>query len=185
MGKVEIPILSYTEIRRKADEFREKFWGKKQMPLDIELIVERDLDIIIDIRRDLNALFDIRGYINILENKILVDEYFFESNEELSRFTIAHEIGHMILHSGIYKIANVSTLEKYNEFRNSITEVEYSRLEGQANIFAGCLLVPTQILVAEYNKILKERGDMSKMAIIFKVSKRTLVYRIKKEILDK
>jgi len=183
MIKPEIPHRSYTEIRRLADRFREKYWSKKNMPLDIELIAERDLEISIDVRRDLNALFDIRGFLNLKENIIFIDEYFFEKNEEFSRFTIAHEIGHKELHSSIYERAKITTIEEYHKFSSSLSEEEYQRFEDQANIFAGCLLVPTEILVAQYNRILKNRGSMIELIKYFKVSKTVLGRRIKKEIL--
>ena len=186
MKRPEVPYLSYTEIRRASDAFRGKYWNKKRMPLDIELIAERDLGITIDVRAGLNTQFGIRGFLNLGENKIFIDEFFFDRNEELSRFTIAHEIGHKVLHSGIYEKAKITTIDQYHKFSSSISEEEYKRFEDQANNFAGCLLVPTEILVSLYNKILEEK----KMSILdltryFKVSQATLKIRIKKEFLYK
>jgi hypothetical protein len=45
-SKVTIPYISDEVIRQRADEFREQCWGKK-LPIDIELIVERNLNILI------------------------------------------------------------------------------------------------------------------------------------------
>jgi len=182
MQKLKFSELSYTEIRRKADVFRKRYWGVKPMPLDVELIAERDFNLAIDIYHDLNTQFDVLGYIDLSKKKIIIDEHLFEHNVQRSRFTIAHELGHIILHEQIYKTAKISSPDEYNSFRNSFTEDEYDSFEWHANTFAGCLLVPTEILVSEYKRILKTNGDMSSLTNKFNVSKKALAYRIKKEL---
>jgi Zn-dependent peptidase ImmA (M78 family) len=60
------------------------------------------------------------------------------------RFTLAHEIGHLILHSTIFKdkLSEKTDNEFSLSFRNFITEMTSRRIELQANIFASHLLLP-------------------------------------------
>jgi len=74
------------------------------------------------------------------------------------RFTLAHEIGHLILHSKILKerfqqkndTENTLILKYSNSHKNS------ERLEIQANLFASYLLVPENILIRIISKIFIE-----------------------------
>jgi len=84
------------------------------------------------------------------------------------RFTLAHEIGHLILHSS--KL--MAYFEEYSDSDNSIinnqgvTDIQKSRLEIQANLFASHLLIPQDnltLLVHHY--FLKE--NINKGFIVF------------------
>jgi Zn-dependent peptidase ImmA (M78 family) len=76
------------------------------------------------------------------------------------RFTLAHEIGHLILHSKLLKdkISEKSDTEATLSFKSFAAEMTSKRLEYQANLFAGTLLLPISTfgsLVQEY--FLEER----------------------------
>jgi Zn-dependent peptidase ImmA (M78 family) len=75
---------------------------------------------------------------------ILVDNRDFMSPrlEYRVRFSVAHEIGHLILHRDIYAGLQHATAAEWFDYIAAIPEVEYSWVEWQAYEFAGRLLVP-------------------------------------------
>lgn len=78
----------------------------------------------------------ISGYYDAAENKIFVN-----SNEHVLRaiFTIAHEIGHSVLHS------DWARSNDYHALMRDST-IEYDPIEKEANTFAANLLVPRFML---------------------------------------
>ncbi|MBA4026884.1 MAG: hypothetical protein C0473_01445 [Cyanobacteria bacterium DS3.002] len=73
---------------------------------------------------------------------IVVDLYEFEHNDlrDRLRFSIAHEIGHFILHADVYRGVSFSSVDQWIDFMEGISEDTYEWLEWQANEFAGRLL---------------------------------------------
>lgn len=90
-------------------------------------------------------------------------------SETRKRFTLAHELGHFLLH----KKANVKfRLEGFDYSSNS----EYSREETEANYFAACILVPEE----ELKKLMKFFDkNIQLIADYFGVSKEVIENRIK------
>ena len=71
------------------------------------------------------------------------------------RFTLAHEIGHLILHSPFLKYSIESKTDTYSTlaFESCLNEVNTKKQEIQANIFASHLLMPREkvlMIVAKY-----------------------------------
>lgn len=66
------------------------------------------------------------------------------------RFTLAHEIGHLILHSKLLKdkISEKTDTEVSLSYKFAVSEMTNKRLEIQANLFAGNLLLPLGPLVS-------------------------------------
>lgn len=62
------------------------------------------------------------------------------------RFTLAHEIGHVILHKDIYAKYRFSFIEGYIKFIEELSEEDLRWLEWQAYAFAGLVLVPSESL---------------------------------------
>lgn len=106
----------------------------------------------------LRFVFD-NGYIiipSVLPNKILGEInletksiYISDTLQEGSprwRFTVAHELGHIILHSKAIKQSNINAIEEYidDEMAESvnISNKTIARMEIQANSFASLLLLP-------------------------------------------
>ena len=79
------------------------------------------------------------------------------SSDNRLRFSIAHELGHYILHKYLYheNELTISNPKEYYDFITKFPEKEYRSFEYQANQFAGRLLVPRNILVNEVIKIYK------------------------------
>ncbi|MBU1164459.1 ImmA/IrrE family metallo-endopeptidase [Patescibacteria group bacterium] len=71
-------------------------------------------------------------------------------------FSVTHEIGHLVLHKGFYSKLEITNVKDFYKFFEEIPEPEYKRLEFQANMFAGKLLVPADELKKEIEKISKK-----------------------------
>ena len=86
-------------------------------------------------------------------------EHVITINSSLSKhrqnFTIAHELGHIALHSSI--VENLFSIEDRESDKNTIISKSiYGRMEYQANTFASYFLMPNIPFMAEVNKLFKE-----------------------------
>ncbi|MDI6761264.1 MAG: ImmA/IrrE family metallo-endopeptidase, partial [Candidatus Brocadiaceae bacterium] len=81
---------------------------------------------------------------------IAVDEdVFSHSNPVRYRFTLAHEIGHLILHPQLYRLSNIRDINSWKNFVKALPDTIYKRAEYQAYCFAGLVLVPHRPLKLE------------------------------------
>lgn len=100
--------------------------------------------------------------------------------EVRQRFTIAHEIGHFILHPGRELILDVPV--RVN-FRDRTSSMATDREEIEANAFAAALLMPERLIHAQLDRLpAKIRQDPEaitcELASIFKVSHAALGFRL-------
>lgn len=81
--------------------------------------------------------------------------------EEKYRFTLAHEAAHRELHAEVFRNLEFSSV---TEFKNAIgqhlSDAEYRSMEWQADYFAGCILVPDNLLRKEFGSALEDIQDM-------------------------
>ena len=118
------------EIRKKADSFREKCKVSRYGIIDLFRECERLGYKLIRYPLDENA--DL-GLVLRKDNDIVI---FINSSSRLSReiFTLAHEIGHIILH--------IDTENTFIDNQKTITDGSKDEKEQEANYFAACLLMP-------------------------------------------
>lgn len=83
--------------------------------------------------------------------------------EKRDVFTIAHELGHYVLHSRIGQIAIKASRSK-----------ELNVAEKEANTFAASFLMPENMVKAEFSE---SQGDIEALAKKFKVSYTTMLWR--------
>lgn len=80
------------------------------------------------------------------------------ADESRWRFTIAHEIGYLLLHSALSRLVGSDHIDArvdYERLQDSKKANGFQRMEWQANVFASCLLMPrksVQDLVFEHQK---------------------------------
>lgn len=112
--------------------------------------------------------------------------------ENRTRFTIAHEVGHFMLHKTCFENLNIHAVEDIYNISDQISEDDYGWIEYQAYSFAGQVLVPKNILINEVEKrmgqIPKEKFLPEKIFSIsqellemFNVSGEVLLRRLQKE----
>lgn len=129
------------------------------------------------------------------------DIYDLPVSESRRRFSIAHEIGHLVLHSEVYKSMTFTNPDEWIETVREIPEDQYSFLEFQAYEFAGRLLVPRDQLLKSLalqkeiiatNRLSSRIEDkealldyvISKVSRDYKVSKNTIEKRLRFDGID-
>ncbi len=99
------------------------------------------------------------------------------------RFTIAHEIGHLVLHQG-----DAVHVDTYHTFQVNFRDPDYrpgtDRRETEANAFAAALLMPEALVKEEFDQTVRRGIDIvdgkwiEDIAIHFDVSIQALTIRL-------
>ena len=150
--KVKCPFIKISEIQKRSREFREKYWPEDILPINLEKIIEQRLELeIIPI-----SFLPVDAWLQSDTKAIIVNSatYNDERYDNRLRFSLAHEIGHFILHSSTYSLFPYSSIEEYQRFIRCIPDEEYNDFEWQANEFAGSLLVPRGYLIHEIQQMM-------------------------------
>lgn len=108
------PFRSKQDIWTEADKFREKFWSGKNLPVDMELIIEMELGLTIEPITDLQRELDVDAFLKRDFSGIVVDlECFMDERfRNRFRFSLAHEIGHLILHRNLFDGYPINSIEE-------------------------------------------------------------------------
>src|SRR4030043_1179438 len=133
---IVVPFIGSYKIKQKADNFRNKIWGEK-IPVKIETIIEIKLKIKIIPIPNLFKLCSVDSQISSDFSSIWVDQYSY-LYDETNRlyFSLAHELGHRVLHKDLFSSFNINSIEDVVAFIRDIPEKQYSFLETQDNKFA-------------------------------------------------
>ncbi|WP_394980404.1 ImmA/IrrE family metallo-endopeptidase [uncultured Helicobacter sp.] len=113
---------------------------------------------------------DVAGMLKAKEKKILIAQ----SDSPLrQRFSIAHEIGHYVLHY-YGKLFEEKDQEKHISFRDNTSSLGFSVREIEANFFAANLLMPE----AKIRELYSGGFSMEEMAYFLNVSKIAMGHRL-------
>lgn len=155
------------EIEEAVDDVRTK--TKLSYPEDSILDIAERLGVEVYLSDFGEFKNEVSGLIKYPEKEEEKPRIYLQKNENRNRriFTLAHELGHFILHKGSEKLR----VDKFNYSENSKEAIE----ETEANYFAASLLVPKEKL----EKILSEIGNISEIAGYFGVSELVIKNRIK------
>lgn len=147
---LKIPYLSNEQIWNDADNFRIKNWGDS-VPVDIDIIAEKGLGLL------LNPINDLKKVTTCDALLLNSSEIAYDPNVVgvRVRFSIAHEVGHLILHSKFIQFLRPSSIDEWKDILNNFPGPIWGRIEIQANEFAGRLLVPRKNLI----EMIKKYGD--------------------------
>jgi Zn-dependent peptidase ImmA (M78 family) len=92
------------------------------------------------------------------------------------RFTIAHELGHLLLHSG--DAVHVDAIKHRDDVSKKGTEIE----EVESNLFAAELLMPAQFLKQDLDRLrtitLLDEEKVAKLARVYGVSSQAMAVRL-------
>lgn len=151
-----MPYLNHNKINLFAENFLKKYHPSTTIPTPIEEIIEFQLGIDIIPIHGLHQAFDTDGFISSDLKSISVDLFVYESRLGRYRFTLAHEIGHLILHAKLYKNIHFNKVDEWKKFIRNFPEKEYRWFEWQAYTFAGLILVPTKHLLQRFKYAVKQ-----------------------------
>ena len=157
-GRLTPPILSYRDLRRRAGDFLRTHHPAGTIPVPIEEIVEFRYRMDIIPVPGLQDAFEVDGFISSDLKTIAVDASMQKHRQGRYRFTLAHELAHAILPRRIFLANRFGRVEDWKRFQRDLDEADRGWLEYQAYAFAGLILVPTESLLAEYQKALRVAG---------------------------
>ena len=151
--KFRAPYITIEQIRSEADSFRQQYWPSNNIPIEIFEILEFDLNIEIRDIFNLKETCDVDALLLANLKTIIIDrnDFLNDSAQNRLRFSIAHEIGHLVLHSKVFTDIKCSTVEEWIQFFHQIPEDQYRWIENHANEFAGRILVPREQLLEKLN----------------------------------
>jgi hypothetical protein len=142
--KFKAPFNPKERIWQEADKLRAAHPAGRSLPVQILDLAEFDLGLDLVPVDGLREQLDIDALLMGDLRSILLDKRAFMSSrlEYRLRFSVAHEIGHLMLHRDIYGGLQHTTAKEWFDYISAIPEVEYGWVEWQAYEFAGRLLVP-------------------------------------------
>ena len=146
------PYIPKERIWQEADRVRAAHPAGCELPVNILNLAEFDLHLdLVPVDR-LREQVDIDSLLMGDLKSVLVDKRAFMGPrlEYRLRFSVAHEIGHLVLHRDIYAGLQHVTATEWFDYISAIPEVEYGRVEWQAYEFAGRLLVPPAALHEQF-----------------------------------
>lgn len=146
------PNLRFVDVVRAADKFLKTYHSSLTLPIPIEDIVERKMGIAVVVVPGIKSLLGVDAFISADFTQITIDENSFIKFPERTKFSIAHEIGHLILHKSWYEKYGPKNFEDYLTFHDRIENQVYKYIEIQAHTFAGLVLVPKSLLLKELKK---------------------------------
>ena len=146
---------SYKFIKNQAMVFLHRYYretgSKIKFPIELEKMAKfLGYEICFkDLPEDVNALTDMVSDKIIISQMIQPDK--FPGMRGRYKFTLAHEIAHIVLHRREYKKVyfRCKTKGDFTELANLVQKQDY---EKEAEIFAGNLLLPRDLLKKEFHK---------------------------------
>jgi len=201
---IKPPYLKFDFIREKAEDFRKNHIEPIDLvPVPITEIIEFDLKLKVITIPGMLAAIDIDGFLTNDLKAICIDTDMYMNHrfENRQRFTFAHEIGHLILHTSEIKKCRFRTPEAWKHFHEDFNKEDLDWFEQQAREFGGRLLVPVSDLeskirayspkIKEYhNRTRPDKAELVKDAISrlicidFQVSPDVILKRIDRERLN-
>lgn len=173
--------MSITKVEHKIEAFVKDILSNslfKVLPIRVE-----------DIAKSLGIKVVAYGFEGDISGVLVIDDakdtvtigYNQTESRVRRRFTVAHELGHYVLHrndSHMFMDKNYTALFRAPNF--SYTEKKQKQ-EQEANRFAACLLMPESLLRAEIEKMhfdLHSEDEIKHLAKIFDVSSTSMSFRL-------
>jgi Zn-dependent peptidase ImmA (M78 family) len=161
------PYISYFEIGKRAETFLQQHHPSFEIPIPVEEIIELKLGLDIFPFPRLYKDHGLNGFLSKDMSTIHVDEVQYNQYNEKYRYTLAHELGHYVLHKKCYDELTFQSADDYANWRNSIPAEEISWFETQGEWFASQLLVPAkQLLDVCKTVVAKHKNEFKKLASI-------------------
>lgn len=169
------PYRTDREIERLADETRKNAY-KAGVECEFPFHAENTVEFLFNYRLKLGEEMPIGtlGYTDF-ENRIVGisnNSY----NDGSHRFTVAHEIGHIVMHAEV-----VQAEQKLKSlFDRPLGPVQNQQMETQANKFAAALLMPAAEMILRFEPLLERNGyvDARDVAQMFGVSVQSAELRL-------
>jgi hypothetical protein len=125
------PFIDQQKCWAEADRFRQTHWSSGDIPVDVLAIVEFDLDLEIRVSSGLKLDADVDALLLGDWKTLIVDQqqYMDSRFNNRLRFSIAHELGHYVLHKAVFETIPRQSPKEWIAFMVDMPEKEYSLLE--------------------------------------------------------
>ncbi len=158
---MEFPLLADDTIESYAHETLNDFYSwlgcDISVPVQAEVMAEQYLGY--DIELTSEGLFSDPGYLGgiVFDDNVIKINAAAEAHEGRYNFTLAHEIGHHVMHRALF-------LEKQTETQNILCRETGNKplVEQQADRFAAALLMPESFVRAAFARL--DEGSLPKSA---------------------
>jgi len=150
LGLGEVPYLPDKEIAASVQRFLADCGEGDSLPIPVDEIVEFKCKLDIVPHPHLRDC-EVESFLAWEPREIWIDERRFDY-EARYRFSLAHELGHFVLHEDVFCRYSLNSREDFITFRENSDAAALSRLETQAYIFAGLLLVPPGHLREQFER---------------------------------
>ncbi len=167
------PFFRPDRLEAIAEEFLREHHPSLRIPVPIEEIVEFGLGLNIVPFPGLRAEFDVDGFLTFVPTTIYVDQLQMERYEPRYRFTLAHEVGHWLLHRDLYVDAGISDLASYIAAYEQMDDGAQNEMEFQARNLGGRILLPRGPFVGALTEVFEPfRPKLPKTADVRQVCAR-------------
>jgi len=165
------------KAEKKAREVLEQHRVTKA-PTPLDNIVKSYGIRVVEKPYDATGYHDVSGmlYRSTTETVVGLNE---KHSDTRRRFSLAHELGHFLLHKGeLFVDAKVN-------FRNRLSSMGTDREEIEANAFAAELLMPSDLVSSEFYKLFDDKkssqhdAPVEFLASRFKVSTEAMEFRLR------
>ncbi len=155
MEPSHLPTYSKAEIERiSATKLQEAFPKSLFIPVDIDLIAEKQPVVeSIYLVPELQKKFNVVATTTSKPPKkceIALDADTCSFNRPRANFSVAHELGHIVLHEALY--LNCHSIEESVELSKRL-KTSYKKIERDANYFAGAILIPRKTIFKDVEKL--------------------------------
>lgn len=148
-----IPPLTHQHIAGAAAKCLADVQWNGVIPVPIEDIIDVGFGIDLVPTSNLETRFSAVAFITHDLREIRVDDFVFRQQPYRLRFSLAHELGHLILHQNVYKQMAFTSPDEWKQAMADLGQANYNRLENQADKFAGFLLIPPAQFRGEFTKV--------------------------------
>lgn len=183
-------FLSQKTVETQALNFLKKYHASGEIPVPIDEIIEFGLKIDIVPTPALMEMTSVDAVTSCDLKQINIDKNQFERKPTRARFTLAHELGHIVLHQDFITSPSFKDEVAWKKF--ALDSMHEDPRETQANLFASFVLIPTASLKSEFEsatirfqsrkKTLEQMPAAAmakKLALKFNVSEDAMKIRLK------
>lgn len=142
-----MPHPNQAQIEAAAAAFLNLHHPSLEIPIPIEDIVELSLKLNIVTHKDLFKTLLIDGFLSSDLTELHINEEHYMGSTNRYRFTLAHEVGHLVLHSSASKMCK--SIEDWKAHVLGSGPLSNFR-ETEANEFAGCVLMPKEKAIQSF-----------------------------------
>jgi len=158
---LNVPRYQKKDIIAFASDFYSQYNRVAGNVYLVDEAIELGLGMDISPESGLYSKYDVDAFTTGDFRRIVIDDSLMGRSYGRYRFTLAHEVGHYVLHKDILKTTDINTVNDWIEFHRSLNDADHKEMERQCDIFASHLLMP----IAKINPFLDEKFTQMKTDI--------------------